>query len=81
MGGLATTRLPITKGTFIGAANLLGYDLNEAMLAATYTMNHLCRNGLPFPPTRKLPDAAWFKLNMCALDCAIYERPRRPAGI
>jgi predicted alpha-1,6-mannanase (GH76 family) len=33
------------EGTFVGAANLLGYT-NEAMLAATYTMNHLCRDGL-----------------------------------
>jgi predicted alpha-1,6-mannanase (GH76 family) len=33
------------QGTFVGAANLLGYT-NEAMLAATYTMNRLCRDGL-----------------------------------
>jgi predicted alpha-1,6-mannanase (GH76 family) len=33
------------QGTFVGAANLLGYT-NEAMLAATYTMNHLCHDGI-----------------------------------
>ena len=33
------------EGTFVGAANLLGYT-NEAMLAATYTMKQLCRDGL-----------------------------------
>lgn len=33
------------QGTFVGAANLLG-DTNSAMQAATYTMNHLCRDGL-----------------------------------
>jgi predicted alpha-1,6-mannanase (GH76 family) len=33
------------EGTFIGAADLLGYT-NEAIQAATYTMNQLCRDGL-----------------------------------
>ena len=33
------------EGTFVGAANLLGYT-NEALLAATYTMTNLCRGGL-----------------------------------
>ncbi len=33
------------EGTFIGAADLLGYT-NDAMLAATYTMNRLCRDGI-----------------------------------
>jgi predicted alpha-1,6-mannanase (GH76 family) len=32
------------QGTFVGAANLLGYT-EEARLAATYTMNQLCRDG------------------------------------
>jgi predicted alpha-1,6-mannanase (GH76 family) len=36
------------QGSFVGAANLLGFT-NEAMLAATYTMNQLCRDG--FLPT------------------------------
>jgi predicted alpha-1,6-mannanase (GH76 family) len=33
------------QGTFIGAANLLGHT-NDALLAADFTMNQLCRNGL-----------------------------------
>jgi predicted alpha-1,6-mannanase (GH76 family) len=33
------------QGTFVGAANLLGHT-NDAMQAATFTMNHLCRGGL-----------------------------------
>jgi predicted alpha-1,6-mannanase (GH76 family) len=33
------------QGTFIGAANLLGYT-NDALLAADYTMNHLCHDGM-----------------------------------
>lgn len=39
-------RFPLTynQGTFVGAANFLGYT-NEARLAATYTMNRMCRDG------------------------------------
>jgi predicted alpha-1,6-mannanase (GH76 family) len=37
--------LSYNQGTFVGAANLLGYT-NEARLAATYTMSNLCYNGL-----------------------------------
>jgi predicted alpha-1,6-mannanase (GH76 family) len=33
------------QGTFVGAANLLGYT-NEAMLAASFTMKNMCRDGL-----------------------------------
>lgn len=33
------------QGTFIGAANLLGHT-NEALLAADFMMNQLCRDGL-----------------------------------
>jgi predicted alpha-1,6-mannanase (GH76 family) len=38
-------RFPLTynQGTFVGAANFLGYT-NEARLAATYTMNRMCRD-------------------------------------
>jgi predicted alpha-1,6-mannanase (GH76 family) len=36
--------LTYNQGTFVGAANLLGYT-NEARLAATFTMNELCRDG------------------------------------
>lgn len=32
------------QGTFVGAANLLGYH-DEARLAATYTMNEVCEDG------------------------------------
>jgi predicted alpha-1,6-mannanase (GH76 family) len=51
------------QGTFIGAANLLGYT-NEAMLAATYTMNHLCRDGL-LPGYGETGDASGFN-GICA---------------
>ena len=37
--------LTYNQGTFVGAANFLGYT-NEAMAAAQYTMNQLCRDGL-----------------------------------
>lgn len=36
--------LTYNQGTFAGAAYLLGYD-KEAKLAATFTMNHLCKDG------------------------------------
>jgi len=44
-GRMGYTAFTYNEGTFVGAANLLGYT-NEAMLAATYTMNHLCRDGI-----------------------------------
>jgi predicted alpha-1,6-mannanase (GH76 family) len=44
-GRIAHQSFSYNQGTFVGAANLLGYT-NEAMLAATYTMNHLCHDGL-----------------------------------
>jgi predicted alpha-1,6-mannanase (GH76 family) len=37
--------LTYNQGTFVGAANLLGFT-NEARLAATFTMNKLCQDGL-----------------------------------
>lgn len=43
-GRVARFALTYNQGTFVGAANLLGYT-NDAMLAATFTMNNLCRNG------------------------------------
>lgn len=46
------------EGTFIGAANLLGYT-NEAMLAANYTMNHLCQDGM-FPAGGENGDGGGF---------------------
>jgi predicted alpha-1,6-mannanase (GH76 family) len=44
-GHKSTMSFSYNQGTFVGAANLLGFT-NEAMLAATYTMNQLCRDGL-----------------------------------
>jgi predicted alpha-1,6-mannanase (GH76 family) len=43
-GRVARFSLTYNQGTFVGAANLLGYT-NEARLAATYTMNQLCKDG------------------------------------
>ncbi len=40
--------LTYNQGTFVGAANLLGY-VDEARLAATFTMNEMCRDGY-LPP-------------------------------
>jgi predicted alpha-1,6-mannanase (GH76 family) len=51
------------QGTFVGAANLLGFT-NEAMLAATYTMNRLGRDGL-LPAYGESGDAAGFN-GICA---------------
>ena len=46
LGG-RVSRFPSTynQGTFVGAANLRGFT-NEATLAATFTMNRLCRDGM-----------------------------------
>ncbi len=43
-GRVARFALTYNQGTFVGAANLLGYT-NEARLAATFTMNELCKDG------------------------------------
>jgi predicted alpha-1,6-mannanase (GH76 family) len=43
-GRVARFALTYNQGTFVGAANLLGYT-NEARLAATFTMNDLCHDG------------------------------------
>ncbi|MDB6174408.1 MAG: hypothetical protein JWL59_3719 [Chthoniobacteraceae bacterium] len=43
-GRLSRFALTYNQGTFIGAANLLGYT-DEARLAALFTMNQLCRDG------------------------------------
>jgi len=43
-GRVGRFSLTYNQGTFVGAANLLGFT-NEARLAATYTMNELCRDG------------------------------------
>jgi predicted alpha-1,6-mannanase (GH76 family) len=44
-GEVDSRTLTYNEGTFIGAANLLGYT-NDARLAADYTMNSICRDGL-----------------------------------
>jgi len=43
-GRLARFALTYNQGTFVGAANLLGFT-NDARLAATFTMNQLCNDG------------------------------------
>jgi predicted alpha-1,6-mannanase (GH76 family) len=43
-GRIARFSLTYNQGTFVGAANFLGFT-NEARLAALYTMNQLCRDG------------------------------------
>ena len=43
-GRVARFALTYNQGTFVGAANLLGFT-NEARLAAAYTMNQMCRDG------------------------------------
>ena len=43
-GKVARFALTYNQGTFVGAANLLGYT-NEARLAAAYTMNQMCKDG------------------------------------
>jgi predicted alpha-1,6-mannanase (GH76 family) len=61
------------QGTFVGAANLLGFT-NEAMLAATFTMNHLGHDGL-LPTYGESGDASGFN-GICARWIArfMYER-------
>jgi predicted alpha-1,6-mannanase (GH76 family) len=43
-GRVSRFALTYNQGTFVGAANLLGYPA-EAKLAASYTINQLCRDG------------------------------------
>lgn len=57
-GRLGRFSLTYNQGTFVGAANLLGYT-NEARLAATYTMNHMCRDGY-LPPGGESGDGGGF---------------------
>ena len=49
-GRIGGGALTYNQGTFVGAANFLGFT-NEARLAALYTMNRLCRDGY-LPPLR-----------------------------
>ena len=57
-GRLARFPLTYNQGTFVGAANFLGYT-NEARLAATYTMNQMCRDGY-LPPGGENGDGGGF---------------------
>ena len=50
--------LTYNQGTFVGAANLLGYT-NEARLASLFTMNQLCRDGY-LPPAGENGDGGGF---------------------
>jgi predicted alpha-1,6-mannanase (GH76 family) len=50
--------LTYNQGTFVGAATFLGY-LDEARLAATFTMNKLCRDGY-LPPSGEKGDGGGF---------------------
>lgn len=54
------SRRPFTynQGTFVGAANLLGFT-DEARLAATFTMNQMCRDGY-LPPAGESGDGGGF---------------------
>jgi predicted alpha-1,6-mannanase (GH76 family) len=57
-GRVASFSLTYNQGTFVGAANFLGYT-NDARLAATYTMNQLCRDGY-LPPGGERGDFGGF---------------------
>ncbi len=57
-GRVASFALTYNQGTFVGAANFLGYT-NEAKLAAAYTMNRLCRDGY-LPPAGENGDGGGF---------------------
>ena len=57
-GRVARFALTYNQGTFVGAANFLGYT-NEARLAATFTMKELCKNGW-FPPAGEKGDGGGF---------------------
>jgi predicted alpha-1,6-mannanase (GH76 family) len=76
-GRMGYTAFTYNEGTFVGAANLLGYT-NEAMLAATYTMNQLCRDGI-LPEYGETGDAGGFN-GICVRWIAKFmnERHARP---
>ena len=57
-GRIGRFSLTYNQGTFIGAANLLGFT-NEARLAALYTMNQMCRDGY-LPPGGENGDGGGF---------------------
>ena len=57
-GRVGRFALTYNQGTFVGAANLLGFT-NEARLAALYTMNQMCRDGY-LPPGGENGDGGGF---------------------
>jgi predicted alpha-1,6-mannanase (GH76 family) len=57
-GRVSHLALTYNQGTFVGAANLLGYT-NEARLAASFTMNQLCKDGY-LPAAREKGDGGGF---------------------
>jgi predicted alpha-1,6-mannanase (GH76 family) len=57
-GRVARFALTYNQGTFVGAANFLGFT-NEARLAANFTMNQLCRDGY-LPPGGENGDGGGF---------------------
>jgi predicted alpha-1,6-mannanase (GH76 family) len=76
-GRMSSTAFTYNEGTFVGAANLLGYT-NEAMLAAKFTMNRLCDNGI-LPVYGETGDAGGFN-GICVRWIArfMYERHAQP---
>ena len=57
-GRIARFALTYNQGTFVGAANLLGFT-NEARLAALYAMNQMCHGGY-LPPGGENGDSGGF---------------------
>lgn len=57
-GKIAHFALTYNQGTFVGAANLLGYNA-EARLAAEFTMKELCKDGY-LPPSGENGDGGGF---------------------
>ncbi|HEX2750975.1 MAG TPA: glycoside hydrolase family 76 protein, partial [Verrucomicrobiales bacterium] len=57
-GRVSRFALTYNQGTFVGAANLLGYN-DEARMAATFTMNQLCKDGT-LPPANEKNDGGGF---------------------
>jgi predicted alpha-1,6-mannanase (GH76 family) len=57
-GRVSRFALTYNQGTFVGAANLLGFT-NEARLASLFTMNQLCKDGY-LPPAGEKGDGGGF---------------------
>ena len=77
-GRKASKSYSYNQGTFVGAANLLGCT-NDAMLAATYTMNQLCHDGF-FPAGNETGDSAGFN-GICARWIAQFMNERGAQAI